>query len=744
MSTTTHQGAEGAETKTAGPGDLLYRSEWETARTITHEEAHEIARRLIASHFHRTDCETARASIPANPDRDDDLLINSYIKQQARKEAVTPAPRTDGGMTAGEDRAWPFERTRTYLLAELERLRADLHTIGADLTGEQGKAASWLDVATGRVANVSSVLASATPAQPAGAVPDSLRALSEAATAGPFSVSGVRKRYDEASCVIVDAPSCGGLFAFATAEGREALTALADAKFVVAAANHVRDAIAACISASEQAVDDRREIEQLEHELDVAKQERDAAFDRADAAERNAGTEAGWVVANALEGAEQRFRRWGQVGPEWTADRDAALWFARRSDAEAFAAEDEDAWRILPVSALASHPAGQSAETDALVDRFAVALKAKLRAAEAKYGWQNGWLKSDWQVECRNGLLLHVGKGDPLDVAAYAAFCWHHGWSTSSQRSTEFVTGAVEPTAAAIAAYTARYPDGALSETCDHAIECWNRVAVAACLAGQGTGQGADPVETVARALYEHNNRGLRDVWAWDADGLEEEHPGTRERYERQAAAALKAIGAEETEDDLDRRIARTGARENMQLIDGIADLIGLPHDVELQVSHVREALAKPAPDSPLTGPVGVPDIVRSAVANAVAADGFANGPAAKHYAALRALDWVETLIAARPAAPEAQGWRERVRHVKCGTEYEVLGEAEAQIATQDHQSAKVCGEGRRILREGQTLTVYRGSDGKLWCRFTDEMRDGRFETITPPSDPAPSGQAEG
>ncbi|MDV2984184.1 UNVERIFIED_CONTAM: DUF3850 domain-containing protein [Methylobacteriaceae bacterium AG10] len=76
--------------------------------------------------------------------------------------------------------AWPFERTRAYLLAELERLRADLHTIGEDLTGEQGKAASWLDVATGRAANVSSVLASAAPAQPAGAVLDGLRALSEA------------------------------------------------------------------------------------------------------------------------------------------------------------------------------------------------------------------------------------------------------------------------------------------------------------------------------------------------------------------------------------------------------------------------------------------------------------------------------------------------------------------------------------------------------------------------------------
>lgn len=138
-------------------------------------------------------------------------------------------------------------------------------------------------------------------------------------------------------------------------------------------------------------------------------------------------------------------------------------------------------------SLLASHPAGQSAGsgagTDALVDRFALALKAKLRAAEAKYGWQSGWLKTNWQAECQQGLVRHVGKGDPLDVAAYAAFCWYHGWPTTSRRSTELVTGAVIPTAGAIAAYAARYPDGSLQESSDNAIERWNRVAVAACLA---------------------------------------------------------------------------------------------------------------------------------------------------------------------------------------------------------------------------------------------------------------------
>lgn len=74
----------------------------------------------------------------------------------------------------------------------------------------------------------------------------------------------------------------------------------------------------------------------------------------------------------------------------------------------------------------------------------------------------------------------------------------------------------------------------------------------------------------------------------------------------------------------------------------------------------------------------------------------------------------------------KAQG-AERVRHVKRGTEYEVLGEAEAQVST----------VGGRVLGDYDKLTVYRGSDGKLWCRFTDEMRDGRFE----PAPPASSGQ---
>ena len=71
-----------------------------------------------------------------------------------------------------------------------------------------------------------------------------------------------------------------------------------------------------------------------------------------------------------------------------------------------------------------------------LVEGFSKALLEKLRAAEAKYGYKNDWLRTDWEAECQQHLADHLAKGDPRDVAAYAAFCWYHGWSTvSSQRA---------------------------------------------------------------------------------------------------------------------------------------------------------------------------------------------------------------------------------------------------------------------------------------------------------------------
>jgi len=71
-------------------------------------------------------------------------------------------------------------------------------------------------------------------------------------------------------------------------------------------------------------------------------------------------------------------------------------------------------------------PNGLHYNTKGLVLSFAEAVAEKLHAAEKKYGYSNGWKNTDWMNECRKDLLSHLYKGDPLDVAAYAAFLWYH------------------------------------------------------------------------------------------------------------------------------------------------------------------------------------------------------------------------------------------------------------------------------------------------------------------------------
>jgi len=70
-------------------------------------------------------------------------------------------------------------------------------------------------------------------------------------------------------------------------------------------------------------------------------------------------------------------------------------------------------------------------ETQKLVKDFAEALAEKLRAAEEKYGYGDSWRTSDWERELPMRLLEHAMKGDPRDVAAYCAFAWARGWSTT-------------------------------------------------------------------------------------------------------------------------------------------------------------------------------------------------------------------------------------------------------------------------------------------------------------------------
>ncbi|SCM79800.1 hypothetical protein KL86PLE_90646 [uncultured Pleomorphomonas sp.] len=79
------------------------------------------------------------------------------------------------------------------------------------------------------------------------------------------------------------------------------------------------------------------------------------------------------------------------------------------------------------------------------------------------------------------------------------------------------------------------------------------------------------------------------------------------------------------------------------------------------------------------------------------------------------------------------------VRHKKRGDTYEVVGPAEGQISFSYDQFGVRTPADRRMVFEGDKLTIYRAAeDGKLWWRFPDEFEDGRFEDIKP-FDPATS-----
>ena len=54
----------------------------------------------------------------------------------------------------------------------------------------------------------------------------------------------------------------------------------------------------------------------------------------------------------------------------------------------------------------------------------------------------------------------------------------------------------------------------------------------------------SDLIEAMARAVFEDRNRGLRNCHAWDSSGLDDEHPGARDRYLREATAAISALAS--------------------------------------------------------------------------------------------------------------------------------------------------------------------------------------------------------
>jgi hypothetical protein len=127
-----------------------------------------------------------------------------------------------------------------------------------------------------------------------------------------------------------------------------------------------------------------------------------------------------------MESDEGKRCRDGNAGGVYLRNRLECAFLAGARMIDAMYAE-----RARASSPNAAAAVGQEVElhprTRDLVSRFSVALAGKLAAAERKYGYTDGWADDDWMEECRGKLIEHVAKGDPIDVAAYCAFLWHHG-----------------------------------------------------------------------------------------------------------------------------------------------------------------------------------------------------------------------------------------------------------------------------------------------------------------------------
>lgn len=69
--------------------------------------------------------------------------------------------------------------------------------------------------------------------------------------------------------------------------------------------------------------------------------------------------------------------------------------------------------------------------------------------------------------------------------------------------------------------------------------------------------------------------------------------------------------------------------------------------------------------------------------------------------------------------AERKRAWRSTHRHVKRGTDYQVLGEGRVQTT--------------HPLRDDDYVTIYRDRHGLYWARPTSEFEDGRFIVLPPP-----------
>ena len=69
---------------------------------------------------------------------------------------------------------------------------------------------------------------------------------------------------------------------------------------------------------------------------------------------------------------------------------------------------------------------------EAMLRGFSAALRRKFLAKKAD--GKGGWSEKYWMSECREQLVAHVIKGDPRDVALFAAFLWYHGERTNQPK----------------------------------------------------------------------------------------------------------------------------------------------------------------------------------------------------------------------------------------------------------------------------------------------------------------------
>lgn len=94
----------------------------------------------------------------------------------------------------------------------------------------------------------------------------------------------------------------------------------------------------------------------------------------------------------------------------------------------------------------------------------------------------------------------------------------------------------------------------------------------------------------------------------------------------------------------------------------------------------------------------------------------------------------VATAIRALPPAEPVNQWQPTHRHVKRGTEYQLIGIGKMQAEGWATYSDGV-GYSPVDMRE---VAIYRGDDGQLWVRPVAEINDGRFAPI--PAAPASKG----